>query len=972
MSDITLRSVKGTPLTNTEVDDNFSNLNTDKYESGDSPTFVDIVADSIQLTGGTGDQGTISWNIDEETIDVIIDGTVLQVGQEVVLNIRNNSGSLIPDGTPVMTTGTIGASGRITVSPMDGTSIANSKRFIGVTTEDIANDADGKVTFFGKVRGINLSSYNDGDILWISPTTPGAYTNVEPSSGIKIAFAFVVSNAINGTLFVRASNGHALHESHDVSVPSPSLNDVLAYDGSKWVNVSSLTLSALTVGGTAFTDKIELTDLSVTTGSPSGGGSLSYSDITGVFTFIPAAAGSGTVTSVAATVPTGFAISGSPITTSGTLAVTFDTGYSLPTDASQTNWDTAYGWGDHSTAGYLTSETYTGTVTSVAATVPTGFTVTGSPVTTTGTLALAFDTGYSLPTDASQANWNTAFGWGDHASAGYLTSETFTGTVTSVSITTPTGLVVTGSPITTTGTLALAFDTGYSIPTDASQANWNTAFGWGDHAGLYSLTSHNHSGVYEPADATILKDADIGITVQAYDATLLNDADIGVSVQGYSAVLAGTTASFTSADETKLDGIEALADVTDTLNVTAAGALMSSEVDANLKTLSLPASVTITSFASTVLDDVDASAFRSTLGLGTAAITASTDYATAAQGALAASALQPSAIGVSVQAYDATYLVDADIGTTVQAYDATYLVDADIGVSVQAYDATLLNDADINVTVQAYDATILNNADIGVTVQAYDATYLVDADIGVSVQAFDATYVVDADIGSTVQAQLVSGTNIKTINSTSLLGSGDIVITGGSGTVTSVAGTGTVNGITLTGTVTTSGSLTLGGTLANVDLTSQITGTLPVANGGTGITSFGTGVATALGTAVTGSGGAVLATDASLSGATLNDGYTEEVFAVTGTTPALSPTNGSIQTWTLTAASTPTVGTWAAGQSITMMIDDGTAYTIDWATVAVTWKTDGGVAPTLNTTGYTTIELWMVGSTVYGARVGDA
>jgi hypothetical protein len=57
------------------------------------------------------------------------------------------------------------------------------------------------------------------------------------------------------------------------------------------------------------------------------------------------------------------------------------------------------------------------------------------------------------------------------------------------------------------------------------------------------------------------------------------------------------------------------------------------------------------------------------------------------------------------------------------------------------------------------------------------------------------------------------------------------------GTVTSVGGTGTVNGITLTGTVTSSGNLTLGGTLANVDLTSQVTGTLPIANGGTGTTS---------------------------------------------------------------------------------------------------------------------------------------
>ncbi len=109
-----------------------------------------------------------------------------------------------------------------------------------------------------------------------------------------------------------------------------------------------------------------------------------------------------------------------------------------------------------------------------------------------------------------------------------------------------------------------------------------------------------------------------------------------------------------------------------------------------------------------------------------------------------------------------------------------------------------------------------------------------------------------------------------------------------------------------------------------------------------------------------------------INGLVLNDGYTEEVFAVTGTTPALSPTSGSIQTWTLTANSTPTAGTWAAGQSITLMIDDGTAYTITWTSLAVTWKTDGGLAPTLNTTGFTAIVLWKVGTTIYGARVGNA
>jgi hypothetical protein len=61
------------------------------------------------------------------------------------------------------------------------------------------------------------------------------------------------------------------------------------------------------------------------------------------------------------------------------------------------------------------------------------------------------------------------------------------------------------------------------------------------------------------------------------------------------------------------------------------------------------------------------------------------------------------------------------------------------------------------------------------------------------------------------------------------------------GTVTSVGGTGTVNGLTLTGTVTTSGNLTLGGTLSGVSLTSQVSGTLPTANGGTNLTSFTSG-----------------------------------------------------------------------------------------------------------------------------------
>jgi hypothetical protein len=73
--------------------------------------------------------------------------------------------------------------------------------------------------------------------------------------------------------------------------------------------------------------------------------------------------------------------------------------------------------------------------------------------------------------------------------------------------------------------------------------------------------------------------------------------------------------AFVDGDKTKLDGVEAGADVTDTANVTAAGALMDSEVDADIKTLSLPANTTISAFGATLVDDADASAARTTLGL---------------------------------------------------------------------------------------------------------------------------------------------------------------------------------------------------------------------------------------------------------------------------------------------------------------------------------------------------------------------
>lgn len=105
-----------------------------------------------------------------------------------------------------------------------------------------------------------------------------------------------------------------------------------------------------------------------------------------------------------------------------------------------TNWDTAYGWGDHSTFGYLTSETDPVYGAWLLANPNIDLDSTNDFTPTT----LFADYGF---TDNS-GNWNSAFGWGDHSTFGYLTSETDPTAVLKATFTTAGDLLVgTGSGI---------------------------------------------------------------------------------------------------------------------------------------------------------------------------------------------------------------------------------------------------------------------------------------------------------------------------------------------------------------------------------------------------------------------------------------------------------------------------------------------------------------------------------------------
>jgi hypothetical protein len=162
-------------------------------------------ATELTLTQSTGnvEEGVLSWGVDDETLDLTMgNGVVQQIGFETYMRVKNDTGSLIPNGTVV---GFSGVNGEIKVAPYIANSSANELYFVGVTTCDIPDQAVRPVTLYGKVRGLDTSGFSVGDILYASPSTAGALTSVRPTApNVVLPVAAVLSvNATTGEIMVR-------------------------------------------------------------------------------------------------------------------------------------------------------------------------------------------------------------------------------------------------------------------------------------------------------------------------------------------------------------------------------------------------------------------------------------------------------------------------------------------------------------------------------------------------------------------------------------------------------------------------------------------------------------------------------------------------------------------------------------------------------------------------------------------------
>ena len=193
------------------------------------------------------DVGTLAWD----------GGTTLGVQMTTnVVGRVNESGyyyikasSAITKGQVIMFTGAVGASGVPTGAPATG--VTDGSYIMGIAAENIANNGFGLVQFLGTLRGVNLSAYSDGDILWYNPAVTGGLTKTKPNApNIKVQMAAVISASNNGTMLIRVTAGSELGGTDsNVQFGALANGQTIIYDNASgyWKNSTLTAGSGITI-----------------------------------------------------------------------------------------------------------------------------------------------------------------------------------------------------------------------------------------------------------------------------------------------------------------------------------------------------------------------------------------------------------------------------------------------------------------------------------------------------------------------------------------------------------------------------------------------------------------------------------------------------------------------------------------------------------------------------------------------------
>ncbi len=198
---------------------------------------------------GTAAVGTTRWNNTLGSSETTLKGgsVILKNGVDLVARVVNK---VTPNTTLTKATYPVvrvsGAQGqRLAVAYAQANNDNNSADTLGVVIETIATNQEGFIMTVGQIEDINTTgslqgeNWNDGDVLYLSPTIPGAITKVKPTgvTGHIVIIGYVeYAHANNGKIYVKIMNGWELDELHNVYISSVQKGDNLEYNGTLWVN----------------------------------------------------------------------------------------------------------------------------------------------------------------------------------------------------------------------------------------------------------------------------------------------------------------------------------------------------------------------------------------------------------------------------------------------------------------------------------------------------------------------------------------------------------------------------------------------------------------------------------------------------------------------------------------------------------------------------------------------------------------
>lgn len=225
----------------------------------------DYIKFDTTYAGGSTQPGMVVWNDADGTLEFELKGgnVTLQIGQEQVVRVKNDTGAALSNGKAVYISGSNGTN--LLAAYANAGAENTSAGTIGIATEDISNNGHGFVTTFGLVRNINTAGLTEGAPVWLA-TSNGGLTSTRPTApnhSVMLGFCLRASATV-GVIFVRVDNGWELDELHNVLITSPTNGQALTYDSASGIWKNATPVNSLS----------GLSDVTIT--SPSGGQVVKY------------------------------------------------------------------------------------------------------------------------------------------------------------------------------------------------------------------------------------------------------------------------------------------------------------------------------------------------------------------------------------------------------------------------------------------------------------------------------------------------------------------------------------------------------------------------------------------------------------------------------------------------------------------------------------------------------------------------